>query len=312
MMDSTKDSEAETSQPKRRRVERQKPEKISTEDWEALQTRTENYKTTKKLQKPPLDFDGWMRERDLCRDKKNDPEFQSDHFLFNIAFFCNTNRLWDVVTRELQAAIEDLPKKEQVVIIFLLRMAGSSREQEKPGRSGAAGIKAHMENLPEYIKTMPFTGRKTYRAVLNRKELSIIYDTVAEDLASLDRCASLDNTSDKIVAAIREAGEKHAEELSDTKHNTERKLDFHPMQIACDLFTLGLVKLDDNGCDCPSATGSRAGLKHVMRWENNLAATTIKSLAEATGREPHEVQTSLCEYNKYVKWWNGSANYKPR
>ena len=73
-----------------------------------------------------------------------------------------------------------------------------------------------------------------------------------------------------------------------------------------------LVELDDNGCDCPSATGSRAGLKHVLRWENNLAATTIKSLAEATGREPHEVQTSLCEYNKYVKWWNGSANYKPR
>ncbi len=167
-----------------------------------------------------------------------------------------------------------------------------------------------MENLTEYIKTMPFTGRDTYRPVLSKKELSIIYADVAEELASLDRCASLNDASDKIAAAIRAAGEKHAEELKDTKHNTERKLDFHPVQIACDLFTLGLLELDDNGCDCPSAKGSRAGLAHVRRWEDKQA--TIKSLAEKIGREPHEVQTSLCEYNKYVKWWNGAESYKPR
>ena len=82
------------------------------------------------------------------------------------------------------------------------------------------------------------------------------------------------------------------------------------MQIACDLFTLGIVKLADDGADCPLATGSSAGIKHVQRWEDPDA--TVKTLAEQTGRESHEVQTSLCEYNKYVKWWNGVESHTPR
>ena len=82
------------------------------------------------------------------------------------------------------------------------------------------------------------------------------------------------------------------------------------MLIACDLFTLRLVELADDGADCPLATGSAAGIMHVRRSED--PAATIRSLAAATRRAPHEVQTSLCEYNKYVKWWNGAENYKPR
>ena len=92
--------------------------------------------------------------------------------------------------------------------------------------------------------------------------------------------------------------------------NTRRELDFHSVQIACDLFTLGVVKLADNGADCPLATGSEDGITHVRRWQDPRA--TVKSLSEQSGREPHEVQTSLCEYNKYTKWWNGAENPKPR
>ena len=43
----------------------------------------------------------------------------------------------------------------------------------------------------QYVRPMPFTGRKTYRAVLNREELAIIGEDVVADLASLDVCDSL-------------------------------------------------------------------------------------------------------------------------
>ena len=92
--------------------------------------------------------------------------------------------------------------------------------------------------------------------------------------------------------------------------NTRRKLRFHAVQIACDLFALGLVKLHDKGRVCPFCTGSRAGIERVRRWEN--PAATVQTLAVQTGRQAHEIQTSLCEYNKYVKWWNGQDEPKPR
>ena len=168
-----------------------------------------------------------------------------------------------------------------------------------------------------YVRSMPFTGRKTYRAVLNREELAIIGEDVVADLASLDVCDSLPAFCDHVDRSIKQASEKHAEALADMRvreekqrDNTERKLSFHSVQIACDLFTLRLAKLADNGADCPLATGSSAGIKHVQRWEDPDA--TVKTLAEQTGREPHEVQTSLCEYNKYVKWWNGAESHKAR
>ena len=267
-----------------------------------------------------------MTERDICRDNKGDSSFRSKRFLFNIAYFCNTNRLWDVVTKQLQTAIAGQPKQVQVATIFLLRMAGSPREEEKPGRSGAAAIVKHLtdagsdspaSDISDYVKSMPFSGRKTYRAVLNREELAIIWEEVVTDLASLETCASIQDLCDHLDNSIKQASKKHAEALADMRvqeekkrDNTERKLNFHAVQIACDLFTLGLVKLADNGVSCPLATGSKAGITHVRRWENSEA--TVESLAEETGREPHEVQTSLCEYNKYVKWWNGQEEPKPR
>ncbi len=155
--------------------------------------------------------------------------------------------------------------------------------------------------------------RKTYRAVLSREELAIIGADVVADLASAADCESLPALCDRVGACFKRASEKHAGALSAMRareekngDNTKRKPNFHSVQIACDLFTLGLVKLADDGADCPLATGSSAGIKHVRRWEDPEAS--VRSLAAAM----HEVQTSLCEYNKYTKWWNGAVEHKPR
>ena len=307
--------------PGSRKAERNPhPNSISDADWYAWQTRKDTFAETKALQQPDLTFAEWMKERDVCRDHKGDASFRSGHFLFNIAFLCNTNRLWDVVTQQLQTAIARQPKRVQVATVFLLRLAGSPRDEEKPGQSGAAAIAGQMaaDAFPAgYVRAMPFTGRKTYRAVLNREELAIIGEDAVADLASLEVCDSLPALCDHVDRAIKQASEKHTVALADMRareekpqDNTERKLNFHTVQIACDLFALRLVKLADNGADCPLATGSSSGIKHVQRWEDPDA--TAKTLAERTGREPHEVQTSLCEYNKYVKWWNGAESHKPR
>ena len=166
------------------------PDLVSDADWNAWQTRKARFKETQELQQPDLTFAEWVRERDVCRDHKGDASFWPKHFLFNIAFFCNTNRLWDLVTQQLQTAIAGQPKRVQVATVFLLRMAGSPRDEEKPGQSGAAAIAGHFADAfpTQYVRSMPFTGRKTYRAVLNREELAIIGEDVVADLTSVDVC----------------------------------------------------------------------------------------------------------------------------
>ena len=183
---------------------------------------------TKALQQPDLTFAEWMKERDVCRDHKGDASFRSGHFLFNIAFFCNTNRLWDVVTQQLQTAIARQPKRVQVATVFLLRMAGSPRDEEKPGQSGAAAIAGQMtaDAFPaRYVRAMPFTGRKTYRAVLNREELAIIGEDVVAALASLEVCDSLPALCDHVDRAIKQASEKHTVALADMRAREEKPQD---------------------------------------------------------------------------------------
>ena len=62
---------------------------------------------------------------------------------------------------------------------------------------------------------------------------------------------------------------------------------------------LGLETLTD-GKTAPLAKGSRAGLARVRKQFDESAP--IGNLALAIGREEHEVQTSLCEYDKYCAW----------
>ena len=85
------------------------------------------------------------------------------------------------------------------------------------------------------------------------------------------------------------------------KQNSHRKCSFHSVQLACDLFAMGIIDVKDPS-DCPLAKGSRAGLKHVVRFEGK---TTLKELAVQNKRQAHEIQTSLCEYDKYVRWSSG-------
>ena len=115
------------------------------------------------------------------------------------------------------------------------------------------------------------------------------------------------------MRATRRLGETpHFKAVLRDSQECGREPRFHAVQIACDLFTLGVVTLEDNGMSgCPLATGSMKGIFHVQNFEKDPDAT-VESLAVATGREPHEVQTSLCEFNKYVLQWNGAKNIKPR
>ena len=153
---------------------------VGTEDLAAWEERKAKYNKSEIPLKPDLTFGEFMKARDDCREHKGDPSFRSKHFLFNLAFFCDTNRLWDVVTQELQKAIEGQDKLVQVTTIVLLRMAGSPRNEEKPGQSGSEAIvKAVIEGFNvQYVTDMPFSGRRTYRAVLSRQELAIIGDDV--------------------------------------------------------------------------------------------------------------------------------------
>ena len=138
-----------------------------------------------------------------------------------------------------------------------------------------------------------------------------------ENIAACSAYESLSDLCDYIKQSVKHAASNHHDDLAmmrlrenRAKENTQRDLNFHSVQVACDLFTLGIVELTDGGAKCPLAIGSEGGIAHVKRWEDPRA--TLTSLSEQLRREPHEVQTSLCEYNRYVKWWNGVENHKPR
>ena len=87
-----------------------------------------------------------------------------------------------------------------------------------------------------------------------------------------------------------------------------RKLEFHSVQIACDLHCLSLMDVKD-ASDCPLATGSRRGLRWIRR---EIPDATVASLAQTFGRPAHSIQTSLCEYDKYRRWSNDPAKMRKR
>ena len=235
------------------------------------QLRKQTYKRDRTLCQPKLTFSRWMQERDYCRDHKGDRAFRSEHFLFNIAFFCNTNRMWDKVSEQLQEAIRGHQRHVQVGTIVLLRFAGSPRNEEKQGRSGAASIATRLAAQwwpTKYVETMPFTGRRTYRAVMNRRELAIIGAEAVTLLSATEVSESLVTLRDHVAACVHAAAAHHVTELADMRartgkaaDNTKKALEFHALQIACDLHSLKLVQLSDNGASCPLATGSASGTR---------------------------------------------------
>ena len=253
------------------------------------------------LQRPLLDLEGFIEERDRCRDKT----YESPHPVLREGFFENTNRMWDKVSGELAfaTAVSPAHRRAAITTTFVLRLAGSARESEKPGMSGATplmekamGTKAA---LRAYIRKMPFSGRKTYRAVLSKETLATVAPRIAKRVAKRTTARSLGSLTQRLTRYFQK---------ETAKLGKPRKLAFHTLQIACDLYSLALIRVK-RPSDCPLAIGSQRGLKHVRRWEDKGA--TIASLAVNLGRPAHTVQTSLCAYDKYVRWSNGHA-MRPR
>ena len=205
--------------------------------------------------------------------------------------------MWDRVSRELAHAtgVSARSRRAAVGTVIALRMAGSPRESEKPGLSGAAAIMREAvrpkKAFREYLRSMPFSGRKTYRAVVKKAVLAKITPRIAKRVAKRSKAKSLHTLQKRLLRYFEE------------ETGRPRKLEFHSLQIACDLYSLGLLRVKD-ASDCPLSTGSRRGLVHVRRWED--ATASIKSLAANLGRPAHTIQTSLCEFDKYVRWSNGA------
>ena len=251
------------------------------------------------LRKPALSFHQFVEERDRCRDAS----YRSPHWVLRHGFFENTDRTWDHVSEELRRALaRPGPREARVATVILLRMSGSPRESERPRRSGATVIWSHcaaafaggahqaaLERLQSYVRAMPFTGRKTYRAVLSREVLA---STVA---ASATRLAAALDEPQRDFFALRDTV-LHALLLGSS---SRRRPAFASLQIAFDLHSYGMARVADVS-DCPLAVGSRRGLGHVRRWEDRRAC--VVSLAACMGREAPSAQTALCAYDKYVRW----------
>jgi hypothetical protein len=286
----------------------QKPPQLSVEEWRSWQARYERYTTSGVVSRPDLSFEEYLRQRQACRD----PKHRASHYLLRIGFFCNNDRLEDPTTQQLQTAVGDLPKLGKVLAIFLHRMAGSPRNEEHPPASGAAGILDWIKKgAPghDFIRSLPFSNRHTYHAVLNRDELSVIAITAAQRLASIDTVSTLKELVDQIIRTIQEVGGERAEELAalhpnkKRTNNTQKALHFHSLQIALDLWGFGVIEVQDDARSCPLATGSKAGLEHVKRWEGR--SETIVSLATRLDLPAPVIQTTLCEYDKFVRWYSG-------
>ena len=179
-------------------------------------------------------------------------------------------------------------RREAIETVIAHRMSGSARHSEKPGKSGTFPImRAALQGkraLKTHIRTMPFSGRKTYRAVMRKEVLADAVPKVAKRLYKKPRCKSL----------LR----LHARIMRYFNPFSLRKLEFHAVQIACDLHCLALMDVKD-ASDCPLAKGSRRGLVWVRR---QIPGATVASLAQTFGRPAHSIQTSLCEYDKYRRW----------
>ena len=255
-----------------------------------------------KLARPDITFSDFLAERDKCMDRS----YTSGYLLFQIGFFCNNNRMDDPTSKELAHATMLITDRQGRVLTCLLhRFAGSPKNVEKPGRSGAAVIGQHVvrdspQQLADFIKEMPFSNRGTYRPVLSGRELALVATDVAKHIASTHAVSNLIALRDLIVDALVFSGKQHP---GTTMDNTQRACWFHSLQLAFDLVAFKIIRLEDDGASCPLAIGSRAGLSHVRAFEDKTAS--LLTLASLNGRAPSIIQTALCEFDKYCRWYNG-------
>ena len=166
--------------------------------------------TVSSMIEPTLNFQAFIEERDRCCDR----DYVSPHSILREGYFCNTDRMKDRVSKELAFAVGVNPKlrKEAIATVIALRMAGSPRQSEKPGYSGSYAIMQravrshkifeplkwllegrHVKKLSfkKYIETMPFSGRKTYHAVVSKMELARAVPKIAKRVAKRTKASSL-------------------------------------------------------------------------------------------------------------------------
>ena len=216
--------------------------------WRA---RAHSFHRTGNLAKPDLTFAQFVAARNACEPGGPGP---GENLMLQLGFFCNTNRLRDTVTKELETAIMNEPREVAVGTIFLLRMMGSPRQNEHPGMSGALPIATALRNgTCITVEDLRFSGRKTYRAVLSREELNIIHRSVTAALSNVTRAASLEALRDRVDMCIKSSAENHQQELllAGTRGNAQyRKLCFHCLQIACDwLHNAGRQRRELSACE---------------------------------------------------------------
>ena len=92
--------------------------------------RQRHWASSKELRRPDFDFQSFVTALDACRANKQVPGWKSNHFLLNTAFFCNTNRLWDAASMELQAVLPSLSRIQRVLLVVLFRLLGSPKNSE--------------------------------------------------------------------------------------------------------------------------------------------------------------------------------------
>ena len=221
-------------------------------------------------------------------DRAGDPNYRSDDPVIRDGSLGHANRMWTTPSKELVAATKGDPpwarhltshteqvrlliRAEKVATAVALRMTSSPQENEKPGKSGAGPIMAAVQRgLPEfqrYVQTMPCSSRGP-RMVTNRDVLSDAIPYVAYMLAR--------ERSAPTLKALRQEVTRHFLEYQ------KRKLDFHALQIACDLMGLGLVEVEDS-TDCPTSIGSKRGLKRVHEYDRSA---TVRRPAHRFGCSP--------------------------
>ena len=231
-----------------------------------------------------LAFGPLMAEHDRCVNKA----YVSSDYILRCAKISNTNRTYDHVSAELERAIASGAKFEKIATIIGLRMASSPRQSEKEGAGAAplmAAARLGLAALQAHVAAMPFSSRKTYRSAMRKELLALALPFVAFKLAQRKESWSLYSLQQRIIRYF--------------KQFQWRALHFHSLQIAMDLMVYDVLPIK-NKDDCPVTIGSRRGLARVRKTEGK--EKTLKRLAVETGREPHEVQTSLCEYDKYCRY----------
>ena len=233
-------------------------------------------------------FVEYMRERDLCEDAGYTCPYPRLQELVDEGKLGPTNRTWGKPYGRLAEPVAGSGRYEQMATVMAFRLGNEPVDGLRRGRR--AGPEAIMEaacggleGFRAYMKTMP-CGNGRQHMVLSREVMADAVPHVARKLAQLETVASPEALQKLVMRYFLAAQPK--------------KLKHHSLQIALDLYNLGLVEVGD-ASDCPLTAGALRGLARIP-------GATVKGLATLTGREAHEVQTTLCGLNKAEKAnWRG-------